>query len=110
MHRSALSTPTRSGITATTALGTSGSTAPCKFRVRFNSYRAVSLSWVRLSKYCAESGETPDAVEKRLRTGKWLRDVHARKPDGSAELWVNLRAVEDWAAGKVPAHQHGGAR
>lgn len=65
------------------------------------------LRWVRLSKYCAESGETAEAVEKRLRTGKWLRDVHARKPEGSAELWVNLEAVNDWAAGQKPAHLHG---
>lgn len=65
------------------------------------------LSWVKVSKYCTDSGDTPDAVDKRLRTGKWLRDVHARKPEGSAELWVNLAAVNDWAAGKLPAHQHG---
>ena len=65
------------------------------------------LQWVRLSKYCDLSGDTHDAVEKRLRTGKWLRDVHARKPDGSAELWVNLDAVNDWVEGKLPAHQHG---
>jgi hypothetical protein len=68
------------------------------------------LRWVHIRQYCAVSGETPDAVEKRLRTGVWLRDVHARKPEGSAALWVNLDAVNDWAAGKKPAHQHGGAR
>lgn len=70
----------------------------------------MSLTWVKLSKYCADSGDTPEAVEKRLRTGKWLRDVHARVPDGSAEKWVNLRAVNDWAAGGKPAHLHGDGR
>ncbi len=65
------------------------------------------LYWVRLSKYCAESDDTPDAVQKRLRTGKWLKGVHARVPEGSSELWVNLKAVNDWAAGRVPAHEHG---
>ena len=70
----------------------------------------MSLDWIKLSKYCELSGETHDAVEKRLRTGKWLRGVHARQPDGSAELWVNLRAVEDWAEGKKPAHQHGNGK
>lgn len=67
------------------------------------------LHWVRLSKYCELSGETPDAVSGRLRTGKWLRDIHARQPEGSSELWVNLRAVNDWAEGKLPAHMHGKA-
>jgi hypothetical protein len=68
------------------------------------------LRWVRLNKYLSESGETEDAVQKRLRTGVWLRDVHARVPEGSAALWVNLDAVNDWAEGKKPAHQHGAAR
>lgn len=67
----------------------------------------MSLNWIKLSKYCELSGETRDAVDSRLRTGKWLRDVHARKPDGSAELWVNLRAVEDWVEGSKPPHRHG---
>lgn len=65
------------------------------------------LSWVRMSRYCELSGDTPAGVDKRLRTGKWLRDVHARRPEGSAELWINLPAVEDWAAGRLPVHQHG---
>ena len=28
-------------------------------------------------------------------------------PHGGNEAWVNLDAVEDWAAGAVPAHLHG---
>lgn len=70
------------------------------------------LRWVRIDRYVELSGDSADAVEKRLRTGKWLRDVHARRPDGSASLWVNLDAVEDWAQGVKPANQHGkrGAR
>lgn len=66
--------------------------------------------WVRINKYTEVKGDTADAVEKRLRTGIWLRDIHARRPEGSATLWVNLDAVEDWAAGKKPAHQHGDGR
>lgn len=70
----------------------------------------MSLGWVKLSKYCAESGDTPDAVEKRLRTGKWLKGVHARVPDGSAEKWINLEAVNDWCKGEKPVHLHGDGR
>ena len=68
------------------------------------------LRWVRLKKYCELSGDTPAAVEGRLRAGIWLRDVHARRPEGSKELWVNLHAVNDWAAGVTPAHLHGKSR
>lgn len=68
------------------------------------------LQWVRLSKYCELSNDTPAGVDKRLRSGIWLRDIHARQPEGSKELWVNLEAVNDWAAGKKPAHLHGSAK
>lgn len=68
------------------------------------------LPWVRLSLYCLHSGDTPDAVSKRLRSGHWLREIHARRPEGSAELWINLEAVNAWAAGCKPAHRHGAER
>lgn len=68
---------------------------------------AWGLHWVRLNKYCADTGDTPDGVDKRLRTGKWLHGIHARVPAGSASLWINLKAVNDWAEGKKPAYLHG---
>lgn len=68
------------------------------------------MQWIRLKKHCELTGDTPDAVDCRLRSGQWLRDVHARRPAGSRELWINVRAVEDWAAGNGPAHQHGKGR
>lgn len=69
------------------------------------------LNWVPLSEYCARAkGETADAVDNRLRRGHWLKGVHARKPEGAKELWINLLAVEDWAEGKKPAHLHGDGR
>lgn len=67
----------------------------------------ATLRWVRLSRYLEMAGETREAVLNRVRAGHWLRDVHVRTPNGSAEQWVNLEAVNDWAAGGKPAHQHG---
>ncbi len=67
----------------------------------------MSLHWKRLSAYCKESGETADAVDKRVRSGHWLRGVHVNLPEGSKELWVNELAVNDWAAGLKPNHMHG---
>lgn len=69
----------------------------------------MALHWVRASKYRELAGEkeTDDAIDGRLRAGIWIRDVHARRPDGSKELWVNLNAVNDWAAGKPNAARHG---
>ncbi|WP_017761050.1 hypothetical protein [Pseudacidovorax intermedius] len=61
---------------------------------------AVAMEWMPLSRYCELYGETPDAVDKRVRSGHWLRDVHVRLPAGSKQLWVNVDAVNDWAAGR----------
>lgn len=65
------------------------------------------LRWVRIDRYAELSGDTPDAVEKRLRSQHWLRGIHARLPEGSSKLWINLAAVEDWAEGTKPPHLHG---
>jgi hypothetical protein len=67
----------------------------------------MSLHWTRSKVYCERSGDTPDAIDKRLRQGIWVRDVHARQPEGSKELWINEHAVNDWAAGKPNPHLHG---
>lgn len=40
------------------------------------------LHWKRLKVYCSESGDTPDAVDKRVRSGIWLRGVHVNVPPG----------------------------
>ena len=61
---------------------------------------AIALEWVPMNRYCELFGETPDAVDKRVRSGHWLRDVHVRHPLGSKQLWVNVMAVNDWAAGR----------
>ncbi len=68
------------------------------------------LRWIRLKRYCEVSGETPDAVHKRLQRGIWLKDVHVRRPEGSSELWVNVEAQRDWVEGRMPAHLHGSAK
>ncbi len=60
----------------------------------------IAIEWMPLSRYCDLYGETSDAVDKRIRSGHWLRDVHVRQPTGSKQLWVNVDAVNDWAAGR----------
>lgn len=62
---------------------------------------AIALGWVPINRYCELFGETADAVDKRLRSGHWLRNVHVRQPPGSKQSWVNIEAVNDWAAGRV---------
>ena len=65
------------------------------------------MTWMRLSAYCRQQNESPDAITKRVRAGHWLVGVHVRKPVGSRERWINLDAIADWAAGKTPTHMHG---
>jgi hypothetical protein len=66
------------------------------------------MSWVKIEKYCSDTGDTKDAVQKKLRRGIWLRDTHVKTaPDG--RLWVNIKAVNEWVEnglkGTVPTRR-----
>ena len=53
--------------------------------------------WVRLSRYCAATDDTPDAVHARRRRGQWIDGIHCKiGPDG--KLWVNPSEVNKWVA------------
>lgn len=52
------------------------------------------LDWVRLEKYCKDSGETPEAVRKRRQKGIWLDGRHTRVRN--RRLWVNKKAAQEW--------------
>ena len=65
------------------------------------------MAWMRQSAYLLEQNESRAMIDKRLKRGQWLRDVHVHKPPGGKERWVNLEAINDWAQGKTPTHLHG---
>ena len=51
------------------------------------------MKWVKLKKYCQQSGDTPDAVHSKRKRGMCLDGLHCKLgPDGN--LWVNLIEVE----------------
>jgi hypothetical protein len=53
------------------------------------------VRWVKLTKYCELTGDTPDGVYAKNRRKIWKLDQHYRKaPDGC--LWINLDAVDAW--------------
>lgn len=70
----------------------------------------MPLDWEPLPKYLERTGETDDAVHKRIRSGHWINGVHVRQPAGSKHLWVNLTAVNNWCRGEKPPHLQGDAR
>jgi hypothetical protein len=65
----------------------------------------MTLAWVKLKKYCEQSGDTTDAVHAKRRRGQWLDGIHCRVAD-DGNLWVNLEAVNEWVSGKPAAHSH----
>lgn len=53
------------------------------------------MKWVKLTKYCELSGDTPDAVYAKNRKHIWQDGIHYRKaPDGC--IWINTEEVEKW--------------
>ena len=53
------------------------------------------VKWVKLKKYCHESGDTANAVHAKRKKGIWLDGIQCKiGPDGN--VWVNLIEVERW--------------
>lgn len=57
----------------------------------------MSLSCVPLSIYCQQSGESPDAINKRVQRGVWREGIHLLNIAGVRERWVDLDEVNKWA-------------
>lgn len=55
------------------------------------------LTTVPLSKYCAISGESVKAVERRIERGYWIKGKHYFSIANVRERWVDLVAISEWA-------------
>lgn len=57
--------------------------------------------WVKLTKHCAATGDTPDAVHARRRKRVWTDGVQCRLgPDGN--LYVNPQEYNKWVESQAP--------
>jgi hypothetical protein len=53
------------------------------------------MKWVKQSKYCELTGETPGSVKSKRRVGHFIDGVHCKvAPDGN--MWINLEEVQKW--------------
>ena len=53
------------------------------------------MKWVKLKKYCHDTGDSSNAVLCKRKRGIWLNGLHCKMgPDGN--LWINLLDVEKW--------------
>jgi hypothetical protein len=53
------------------------------------------MKWVKLKKYCQDSGDTANAVHAKRKKGVWLDGIQCRLgPDGN--IWINPIEVEKW--------------
>ena len=57
----------------------------------------LNLYCVPISTYCIETGETPDAITKRVQRGVWREGIHVLKVEGVKERWIDLNEVAKWA-------------
>lgn len=51
--------------------------------------------WVKLKKYCENTGDTPDAVHAKRKKGQFVDGVHCKIAD-DGNLWVNTVEVDKW--------------
>ncbi|WP_229905981.1 excisionase [Rahnella laticis] len=66
---------------------------------RFWRRSKVSLECVPLSAYCQMTGETPEAINKRVQRGIWREGIHVLKIAGVKERWIDLHEIDKWARG-----------
>lgn len=53
------------------------------------------MKWVKLKKYCLDTGDTANAVHAKRKKGVWLDGIQCKiGPDGN--IWINLIEVERW--------------
>lgn len=57
----------------------------------------LSLDCVPISTYCKETGETTDAINKRIQREVWKEGVHVLRVEGVRERWIDLSEVAKWA-------------
>lgn len=55
------------------------------------------LECIPLSMYCQQTGETVEAINKRIQRGVWLDGKHIFKIEGVKERWVDLAEITKWA-------------
>jgi hypothetical protein len=57
----------------------------------------VSLRYLRIPKFCVESGYTEKAVRRKIEEGVWLENRQFRRaPDG--RFLIDVQGVERWVA------------
>ena len=59
--------------------------------------RMLNRDCVPISTYCKETGETPEAINKRVQRGVWREGVQVLKVEGVKERWIDLSEVAKWA-------------
>lgn len=60
----------------------------------------MSLRFVTIEKFSAESGYTPDAVRSKIKRGDWLEGaLWIKAPDG--RILIDQEGFDRWASGEM---------
>lgn len=57
----------------------------------------MSLDVMPISAYCQATGDTSDAINKRIQRKIWMKGIHVLDVEGSRERWIDLEEVNKWA-------------
>ena len=62
------------------------------------------IKWVRINKFCNETGESDDAVRSNISGGTWPEGILWKKaPNG--RIYIHTRNFNKWVEGQVYAPQ-----
>lgn len=64
----------------------------------------MSVRWLTIKKFSAETGYTPDAVRSKIKEGVWLKgQVWTKAPDG--RILIDTEGYEKWVTSQVSAQE-----
>jgi hypothetical protein len=68
----------------------------------------MSLKYVTVDKFAADSGYSPDAIRNKIQRGVWLENRQYKKaPDG--RIMIDTVGVEKWVEGQLEPSKQGRA-
>lgn len=62
------------------------------------------METVPLKQYCKISGESVEAVNRRIERGIWVEGTHYVKVQHVRERWIDIKEVEKWVRNGGSCH------
>ena len=64
-----------------------------------NVVQIPTSGWIPAEQYYAIYKESKGQIDERIKNKYWIKGKHYNQPKGSKQRWINIEAINQWAAG-----------